>query len=218
MPNFIELLPIFVILIFSACFHEVAHAWVADKCGDDTAKMLGRISLNPIVHIDPIGTIIFPLLALVMGARFLFGWAKPVPVNPLRFRNYKRDDILVSLAGITANLLLAFIAAVTLRMMILFGGVFAYNSVFGIIFNLVKWLMAINVILAVFNLIPIPPLDGSHVLYHFLPPQAAMQYRKLEQYGFILLILFLYVGVGIFSTILGIPLRLFSMLAGVHLY
>jgi Zn-dependent protease len=204
MPNFIELLPIFVILIFSACFHEVAHAWVADKCGDDTAKMLGRISLNPIVHIDPIGTIIFPLLALVMGARFLFGWA--------------RDDILVSLAGITANLLLAFIAAVTLRMMILFGGVFAYNSVFGIIFNLVKWLMAINVILAVFNLIPIPPLDGSHVLYHFLPPQAAMQYRKLEQYGFILLILFLYVGVGIFSTILGIPLRLFSMLAGVHLY
>ncbi|RJP18343.1 MAG: site-2 protease family protein [Candidatus Abyssobacteria bacterium SURF_5] len=213
MPDLVELLPLYVVLLFSACFHEVAHAWTAYMCGDDTARLSGRLTLNPIVHIDPIGTIIFPLLGLVMGARFLFGWAKPVPVNPSRFRSYRRDDILVSLSGITANLLLALLAASIFRTITTFSGLFMGSAVAGIILKLLYYLMTINVVLAVFNLVPIPPLDGSRVLFHFLPRRAAWQFQKLERYGFILLILFLYVG--IFRGILGVPLKIFYVIAGI---
>jgi Zn-dependent protease len=212
MPDIRELVVLYVVLLFSACFHEVAHAWTAYMCGDDTAKLAGRLTLNPIVHIDPMGTILFPLLALVMGTRFLFGWAKPVPVNPTRFGDYRRDDILVSLAGITANLLLALLAATLYRTLAMFAVSVQPSSVLEIVLRLLYYLMTINVILAVFNLIPIPPLDGSHVLFHFLPERAAWQFRRLEQYGFLLLILFLYTGV--FQIILSVPLQIFHFIAG----
>ncbi len=208
-----QLIVVYVVLLFSCCVHEFAHAWTADKCGDDTARLMGRMTLNPIVHIDPVGTILFPFLAIVMGAlsgggAFLFGWAKPVPVNPGRFHNYKRDDIIVSISGIVSNLLMALLAASTLRSIYILGG---FPFVGPIIFIL-RYFMYINVVLAVFNMVPIPPLDGSRVLYHYLPMETARQFQKLEQYGFIILILFL--STGVFRLIISIPLRIFIQIAG----
>lgn len=199
---------IYVVLLFSCCVHEFAHAWTAYRCGDDTAMLSGRMTLNPIVHIDPIGTVAFPLLALMMGAPFLIGWAKPVPVNPRRFQNYRRDDILVSLSGIASNLLLALFTATLLRSLYVFGG---FPFIVPVVFIL-RYLMYLNVVLAVFNLIPIPPLDGSHVLYHYLPMETAWQFRKLERFGFIIIILFLLTGV--FWTIVKVPLQIFNYIAG----
>jgi Zn-dependent protease len=176
-------------------------------CGDDTARLMGRISLNPIVHIDPVGSIIFPLLAMMTGAPLL-GWAKPVPVNPGRFRNYRRDDILVSLAGVASNLLLALFAVALLRTLSHVEGVGYDHPVAA----LLRPLLFINVILLVFNLIPIPPLDGSHVLYHFLPLGAAEHFRMLQQYGFIILIVLLISG--ILKWLILPPLVFFLVLAG----
>lgn len=203
-----NLIVLYVVLLFSCCVHEFAHAWTANMCGDNTARLSGRMTLNPVAHIDPIGTVVFPLLAIVSGMHFLLGWAKPVPINPSRFQNPRRDDILVSLAGITSNLLLALVAASMLRSIFVFG-VTAFAAPVVLI---LRYLMLINVVLAVFNLIPIPPLDGSHVLFHYLPPNAAMQFRKLEQFGFIILILFLMTGA--FGVIISVPLQIFSLIAG----
>jgi len=200
---------IYVTLLFSCCLHEFAHAWTANMCGDDTARLAGRISLNPVVHIDPIGTILFPLLAIVFNTGFLFGWAKPVPVNPSRFQNYRRDDIIVSLSGVASNLLLAILAASIIRTILTFWGVSGATRP---IILILRFLMDINVILGVFNLVPIPPLDGSRVLYHYLPMQTAWRFQQLERYGFIILILFLMTGV--FHYIIGPPLQLFRLLAG----
>lgn len=201
------LIALYAVLLFSLCVHEFAHAWAADMCGDDTARLMGRMSLNPIVHIDPVGTIIFPLLAMITSAP-VFGWAKPVPVNPARFRNHRRDDIFVSLAGIISNLLVALLAATALRTIYAVGGFpFAGPVVF-----ILRYLMHINVILAVFNLIPIPPLDGSHVLYHYLPAKTAWKFQMLQQYGFILLILLL--STGVLGVLIAPPLQLFRMIAG----
>ena len=204
-----QLIVLYIVLVFSCCVHEFAHAWSANKCGDDTARLLGRMTLNPVVHIDPIGTILFPLMAMVLsGGFFLFGWAKPVPVNPSHFHNYKRDDIIVSLSGIASNLLIALIAASALRSIYAVGGFpFAVPIVF-----ILQYLMYINVILAVFNMVPIPPLDGSRVLYHYLPMEVAQRFQRLEQYGFVILIFFLYTGV--FQRIISIPLQIFRQIAG----
>jgi Zn-dependent protease len=202
------LVVLYILLLFSCCVHEFAHAWTANMCGDDTARLAGRMTLNPIVHIDPIGTIVFPLLAIVTGTNFLFGWAKPVPVNPNRFHNYRRDDIIVSVSGIVGNLLIALLSASIIRTTMLFSGF----ALAGPIVYLLRYMMYINVVLAVFNIVPIPPLDGSHVLYHYLPMQMAWQFRKFERYGFLILILFLMTGV--FQAIIYLPLQFFNALAG----
>ena len=188
-----------VIFLFSLSFHEAAHAFMAYKCGDDTARLMGRMTLNPVPHIDPIGTLLMPALMLVSaltGAnlRFLIGWAKPVPVNPLRFRNYNKGELLVSFAGPFSNLILLMAGALICRaILLIFGaeGIFE-NPVFTFFLNLVS----LNIVLFAFNLIPIHPLDGSHILRLFLKPKAAEAYdRVIVPYGFLILIGLMYMRV-----------------------
>jgi Zn-dependent protease len=183
------------ILIFSVVVHEVAHGWVALKQGDTTALMLGRLTFNPIPHIDSVGSIAVPAFLALSGSPFLLGWARPVPVNTRNFRNFKRGDILVSLAGVASNLLLAFIFA-----FLLVGILWLQRSMpaqadwwepMGRMFG---YGITINLVLMVFNLVPIPPLDGSHVFYYLLPPELGARYRSLGMYGIFLVLGFLYLG------------------------
>ncbi|MBI1723126.1 MAG: site-2 protease family protein [Gemmatimonadetes bacterium] len=189
MSNFILVLPV---LLFSVVAHEYAHAWTALRQGDQTAYMLGRLTLNPLPHLDPFMSVIFPTLLYVLtslsGTPFTFGAAKPVPVNSRNFRHYRRGDLIVSSAGIVMNLILAGVCAVVFVAL----GVVAQRlsvllDVFGILQRMLSIGVSLNVLLAFFNLIPIPPLDGSHLLYHFLPPAWGARYRELGRFGFMLL-------------------------------
>ena len=174
----------FAVLLFSITIHEASHAWMAGRCGDPTAAYLGGVTLNPIPHIDIIGTIIIPLFMMIFPQSFgLIGWGKPCPVNPTNFRHYRRDDILVSLAGVTSNLLAALGSLFLLKFFMMVGidskGMF---YLFRIMFQL-------NLILMFFNLLPIPPLDGSHVLKHFLSAKASERFAFFDQWGFIILLI-----------------------------
>ena len=190
-----QILLMLPMLLFAVIAHEVAHGYVAYRCGDPTAKQAGRLTFNPLPHIDMFGTIIFPAILLLSGSPFLIGWAKPVPVNPAYFRNPSRDHLWVSLAGACTNLLLALASTIVLGFIILLTG--TSGGALGIMF---QYGIMVNVILAVFNLLPIPPLDGSWVLYHLLPPNLAQSYRRIFPYGFIILIVLLMTGV--FSRII----------------
>lgn len=200
-----DLLILLPVLIFSIVVHEVAHGWVAKQQGDPTAHMLGRITFNPIPHIDPIGSILVPILLSLAPGGIIFGWAKPVPINPRNFRNFKRGDILVSLAGVTANLILA----------ILFTVLMAFSewlirlapdlaTTWLILRGMAEYGIIINFVLMLFNLIPIPPLDGSHVFAYLLPPKLAFRYRQIGMGGIIIVMLMLWL-TG-FSFLMG-PLR-----------
>lgn len=172
------------VLIMSIVVHEVAHAWQARREGDTTAEQLGRITLNPIPHLDPIGSVLLPLVLVATQSSMFFGWAKPVPVNPANFREFKAGDIRVSMAGIVSNLLLAVLFTL-LGAAVLATGV---NDATVIAVRVCEMAVTVNLILAFFNLIPIPPLDGSHVVYHLLPPALAERYRQYGRYGFLLII------------------------------
>lgn len=185
-------------LLFYLCFipvltfHEFAHAWTASKCGDDTAKDLGRVSLNPIVHMEVVGTVVLPLLAIYLSvtqsalAGFIIGWGKPVPVNLHNLRNPRRDDTLIALAGPGMNLILAFICMGVVKVgLLLKGG--GMDGTGEMLVSIGILLVRVNLILAFFNLLPIPPLDGSHVLWNTLG-LSWESYFKAMQFGFILVI------------------------------
>ena len=175
----------FPILLMSIVIHEVAHAWQARREGDNTADQLGRITLNPIPHLDPIGSVLLPAILILSNAPGFFGWPKPVPVNPANFRQYRAGDIRVSLAGIVSNLGLALFF--TLLGAVL-GALVGDDGVGDILLFVCRMAVYVNLALAFFNLIPIPPLDGSHVLYQLLPPRLAGAYQSAGRWGFLVIL------------------------------
>lgn len=188
------------ILFFSVVIHEMAHAWVALKCGDTTARDLGRITFNPIPHIDLVGTIIVPLVSILATGRVMIAWAKPVPIDPRNFSNFKRDDTLVTIAGPISNLLIAFACVfLVAAFYYLINSVNPEQGTIGYEFlnymlNMFYAGIILNVSLAVFNMLPIPPLDGSHILANILPDKLAFRYRNIGFMGiFIILALFNFV-------------------------
>lgn len=183
LASLIVSIPIFILAVV---IHEVAHGWVAYKLGDPTAKHLGRLTLNPISHVDPVGTVILPILLIIMNSPVVFGWAKPVPINFLGLRNPKKDIIYVGLAGPLANVIFAFMLAALFRLFPAMHSPILTEIIFSSIL--------INLILAAFNLIPIPPLDGSRILFGLLPPGLAVKYMTVEKYGFIILFILLWLG------------------------
>jgi Zn-dependent protease len=176
------------ILLFSVVVHEYAHGYVANLWGDPTAAMLGRLTLNPLPHIDPVGSILVPAILLISQSPFLFGWARPVPVNPDNYRDRKWGDVVVSLAGPASNILLACLFTAVWILTRLALGPLGVDPVIEQILRLAVFL---NLFLAFFNLLPIPPLDGSHILYNFLPQPLAYNYMSLARYGFLILMLFM---------------------------
>jgi Zn-dependent protease len=176
----------FIVLLFSLTVHEMAHAWTADRLGDPTARLLGRVSLNPIVHADLIGTVLFPLISLASGA-LLIGWAKPVPVNLRYLHHPRRDYMLVAAAGPLSNLILAVFAAILLAIVPISPQTLGESNVSVPIAKLLTALVNLNVLLAIFNMLPIPPLDGGNVLAGLLPSNLADVFNKIRPYGFLLL-------------------------------
>jgi Zn-dependent protease len=183
--------------------HEYAHGYAALKQGDPTAYMLGRLTFNPIKHIDPLMTVALPvLLWFGSGGHVVFGGAKPVPVNPRNYRQFRRGDIIVSLAGILTNLGLAVACLIAGIVLGVLGAALPSGGVLALLQRMMFWGIWLNLLLACFNLIPIPPLDGSHVLYHLLPPALGARYRALSQYGFLLLLALMFFFQGIFFVLL----------------
>ena len=191
-----------IVLVMSAVFHEYMHGYAAFKLGDPTAKNAGRLTFNPIKHLDLFGSIIVPLMLIISGASFLFAWAKPVPYNPYNLSDRKYGDAKVAVAGPLANLALALI----------FGLIWRFMPFISIAFSgFIAMIIYINLILMVFNLIPIPPLDGSKILSAFLSPEARHKYLSLEKYGLLFVLLFVF----LFSNLMILPVEfLFRLIAG----
>jgi Zn-dependent protease len=179
------------VLLFSVVVHEYAHGYTAYRAGDHTALHAGRLTLNPIPHIDLVGSIIVPLFLVISGSPFFIAWAKPVPINPLKFRNWRNDWTKVALAGPVSNVCLALLFTVAgIFMGIVFSpAAFMGNLLLKYLYITIVFGVQINLILAVFNLIPVPPLDGSHILSNMLPPAKRQAYEELSRYGFIILVL-----------------------------
>jgi Zn-dependent protease len=195
-----EPLLLIVVLIASVVVHEVAHAWQARREGDPTAEREGRITLNPLPHIDPVGSVIVPAALYLSGTSFLFGWAKPVPVNPAHYRDPKWGDIRVSLAGVASNFVLALLATLATVVVVRLQPVLGAGLSEGLLLA-ARYGILINLVLAFFNLIPIPPLDGSHVLFHFLPRPLALKYREAGRYGLLVVMGLLFLVPGAFQVV-----------------
>lgn len=209
MPEFYALS--IIILLFSVILHEVAHGLMALKFGDHTAERAGRLTLNPIPHIDPIGTILLPLLLKLSGSPILFGWAKPVPINPLNFSDVKKGELLVALSGVGANFLLAISSAVLLHIL----EVTFPNP---LLLSLTYYGVYINLVLTIFNLLPIPPLDGSKVILSQLPYDLARKYMSLERYSLLIFLALWMIKIGntsIIELILTSGINLFKGILGI---
>jgi len=183
MDNFVYGIFFFIVIILSAIIHEYMHGWVAERLGDPTARLAGRLTLNPLAHIDPVGTIFLPLLLVLMNTNLLFGWAKPVPYNPFNLRDKRFGPAIVAAAGPLTNLFIAIILGLCVRL---------FNpSVFTGFLSIVVY---VNVLLAIFNLVPLPPLDGSKILFAILPETHAWEKFKIqiERYGMILVFVFIF--------------------------
>jgi len=218
----LDSLYILPILLFSIVVHEVAHGWVALHLGDTTARDAGRLTFNPIPHIDPIGSIAIPLLSFISAGSVFIAWAKPVPVNPANFRNFHRDDILVSIAGPFSNLLMACCCAIfyIISVHILGSMTLAEGDLQREVATFVIRMFAagitLNIFLAIFNLIPVPPLDGSHVLSAFLPEKIGEQFRQIGFFGILIVIMLMRIGPfqhAVFSIVLTLRMPL-DMLIG----
>jgi Zn-dependent protease len=211
MPDFQTLLIWVIPVLLAITLHEAAHGWTASKFGDHTARMMGRVTLNPVKHIDPVGTIIVPLALLIMSTGFIFGWAKPVPINFNALRSPKSGMIWVALAGPGANLIMA--------IGWLFVAILSVNINMPVILKMAGAGIFINLLLAVFNLLPIPPLDGSRVISALLPNPLAYKYNQLERYGFVILIGLMFIGgfSYIVWPIVGLALSSLSALSGLNL-
>jgi Zn-dependent protease len=194
-----------IILLFSVIIHEVSHGLAALRFGDDTAEKMGRLTLNPLKHLDPIGSVFLPLMLMIMNSGFIFGWAKPVPYNPLKLKDPRRDTALLAFAGPLANLSLALIFGLLIR-------IIGVIPLFASLTPFLMFIVWINLILAVFNLVPIPPLDGSKILFYLFPsPELEM---TLSRYGIILLLFFImFAG----NIILPLVMMLFSLFTGIPL-
>jgi Zn-dependent protease len=196
----------FILILPAIILHEISHGWVADRLGDPTAKDAGRLSLNPVRHIDPWGTLLMPaLLLLISGGSFAFGYAKPVPIDPRYFRDYRQGMFLTGIAGPTTNIVLALVSGIGVRLLgpaklapfvmtLLTGGRFTLSGMSGsVMLGLLLWYFCfMNLVLVFFNLIPIPPLDGSRVLPLFLTDGGLRVYHQVEQYGFVILLAILF--------------------------
>ena len=191
-----------VVLLFAISAHEAAHAWMSNRFGDDTARLLGRITLNPVSHIHPIGTLLIPVVGFILGnvggpvsSIPLIGWGKPTPVNPMRWRNKDLANVMVSAAGILANLFIAICTFVVMKVLLMTNGFDSIpQSIHEPVVIFLQLLLTINVSLAVFNLLPFPPLDGSKILETFLPASAQPILELMEQHGYIILMILIYVG------------------------
>jgi len=211
-----EQIVIIIALIISIIIHEMAHGYAANALGDPTARLQGRLSANPLVHIDPLGSVIIPALLFFGNAGILFGWAKPVPYNPYNLTNKKWGEALVAVAGPAVNVLLAFIFAMIIRL----AGPLQLSDAF---VGLASYIVYINLLLACFNMLPLPPLDGSKILMAVLPFPAQQKYQRLlssiERYGFIVTFLFIFVFINVFwtpfSKVIGM---LFSMFTGLNTF